>query len=221
MTMNISNAGVIRLRELESSERFVYKDSAGLPTIGVGHLLKKDEIRSGKVNILGEQVHYRNGLTQDQVDALLGQDLVPREMAVNKFVRVPLAQNQFDALVLFVFNIGRGAFQASTLLKRLNAGKYMDVPDQMRRWVYSAGSKIDGLVNRREAEIVVWENPLFGKDTNQQAIPLPEKKPIRKGQTLEWLVRENGLKINGLDRDDKKITICYDSGSQQFEVKES
>ena len=63
-----------------------------------------------------------------------------------------LTQPQFDALVSFVFNVGGGNFQTSTLLKELNAGHVAAVPGQLARWNTAGGQVLQGLVNRRRAE---------------------------------------------------------------------
>ena len=135
----------------------VYNDVAGFPTIGIGHLLTKDELTSGKILIFGKATKYRDGLTDDQVDRLLTQDLAGPEGAVNCGITVALTQCQFDALISFVFNVGRQAFYSSTLRRMLNEGKYDQTPIQMRRWNKSGGRVIDGLVNRRENEIKLFE----------------------------------------------------------------
>src|SRR5205807_1956598 len=101
--MEMSENGLVLLKQWEGFKLQVYKDSAGLPTIGVGHLLTKSELTSGKININGVPVEYSNGLTGDQVTDLLSQDVTPAENAVNNGVKVPLNQNQFDALVSFTF----------------------------------------------------------------------------------------------------------------------
>lgn len=154
----MSERGLELLTEWEGSEPQLYHDVAGLPTIGVGHLLTRDELSSGKIHIIGEDVKYRDGLTEDQIDRLLAQDLRPTEGTVTNNVLVDLLQHQFDALVSFVFNVGRSAFMASTLLRKLNAGIFEEVPVQMRRWVYAGGRRVQGLVNRREKEVRLWEN---------------------------------------------------------------
>ena len=158
--MNISENGKKLLAQWEGFDRQVYDDVAGLPTIGVGHLLTRDELSSGKIRIAGQVVRYHDGLTEQQVYDLLDQDLDRFERAVNEAVTVPLEQHQFDALVSFSFNVGVGAFKDSTLLKRLNAGDYAEVPNQLRRWVRSGGKKVQGLVNRREHEIKLWNGEL-------------------------------------------------------------
>jgi lysozyme len=154
--MQTSEHGLQLLKQWEGFKQQMYKDAAGLPTIGVGHLLKKDELASGTITIHGVPVKYANGLSDEQVTALLGQDLAPAENAVNSNVKVELNQNQFDALVAFTFNIGTNAFSASTLLKMLNQGNNGAVPDQLRRWVRAGGNVIQGLVTRRENEIKLW-----------------------------------------------------------------
>ena len=154
--MRISEDGQKVLAQIEGVKRNVYNDVAGLPTIGVGHLLTKDELSSGKITIQGQPVKYGNGLTDQQVMDLLSQDLTRFNKAVSDSVTVPLEQHQFDALVSFTFNIGVGAFKSSTLLKRLNAGEYNDVPAQLHRWIYAGSKKVTGLINRRDKEAELW-----------------------------------------------------------------
>jgi lysozyme len=138
----------------------MYHDSGGLPTIGVGHLLTKDEVRSGKVLIGGESIHWRDGLTEAQIETLLRQDLAALAeplQHIETALPVILTQQQRDSLACFIFNVGPTAFLKSTLCKRLQTGDLDAVPAQMRRWFYSAGKRDPGLVNRREREIALWE----------------------------------------------------------------
>lgn len=158
--MKMSEKGTKLLAQWEGFETEVYLDVAGLKTIGVGHLLTKDELSSGKIFIGGETVRYGDGLSEQQVYGLLGQDLAKFEQAVEDEVTVPLSANQFDALVSFAFNVGAAAFSGSTLLRLLNQGKYDEVPTQLRRWVRSGGNIVQGLVNRRENEIGLWNGSL-------------------------------------------------------------
>ena len=134
----------------------VYLDSGGEPTVGVGHLLTLSERRSGKIAIGKTAVPYRHGLTDDQALALCRQDIRTVVRAVKRGVKVPLTQNQFNALVSFTFNVGDAGFMGSTLLRLLNVGRYRDVPTQMRRWKYDNGQVVQGLINRREKEIRLW-----------------------------------------------------------------
>jgi lysozyme len=158
--MQMSPHGLELLEQWEGFKTTVYKDSAGLPTIGVGHLLTKSELSSGKITINGVPVSYENGLTEQQVTDLLAQDVQPAAAAVNNNVKVPLDQNQFDALVSFTFNVGVGAFTGSTLLKLLNQGQYDQVPDQLLRWTRAGGQVVQGLVNRRNNEIKLWNGQI-------------------------------------------------------------
>lgn len=156
MIMRIDQAGIDFIKAAEGVKPFVYLDVAGLPTIGAGHLLTKDELASGKI-VVGEYAYrYDNGLSDRLIDLLLMQDLGIAETAIQNHVKVDLDQNQYNALVSFVFNIGTGAFGKSTLLKLLNSGLHSKVPIQMRRWIFSGGQQIRGLKNRREKEIALW-----------------------------------------------------------------
>jgi lysozyme len=143
----------------EGCSLVVYRDQHNLPTIGIGHLLTKSELMSGKILIGGARVEYKGGITLDDAKALCLQDVGIAAAAVNEDVKVALAQCQFDALCLFVFNVGGGqaGFGGSTLLRLLNQGKYEQVPDQMRRWDHVGGIESGGLTARREREILVWE----------------------------------------------------------------
>ena len=156
MNMKMSENGKRKLAEWEGVELNVYRDVAGLPTIGVGHLLTKDELSSGKITLKGAPVKYGSGLTQPQVMDLLAQDLARFEKTINECVKVPLNQNQFDSLVAFSFNVGPDAFKSSTLLKVVNQSQFADVPNQLRRWVHSGGQVSKGLANRRQREIELW-----------------------------------------------------------------
>lgn len=149
----LSEHGRRLIEQREGLRLEAYRDSAGLWTIGFGHLLTKGELRSGKV--LG--IDWRNGITAATADALLGGDLYTASDAINEFVRVALLPNQYDALVSFVYNIGDDAFQDSTLLRLLNTDHFAEIPKQMRRWIHSAGQVDQGLIARREDEIKQWE----------------------------------------------------------------
>ena len=160
--MRISDDGLALLRHLEGARGTAYPDAAGLWTIGIGHLLARSELSSGKILLSGGKVlRYKDArLTTQEMEALLRSDMRPVDRAIAALVAgidEPLAQYQHDALCSFVFNIGATAFKASTLLKQLTLGHFDAVPAQMRRWVYAAGRVINGLKNRREAEVAIWE----------------------------------------------------------------
>jgi lysozyme len=119
-----------------------YQDAAGIPTIGYGHTAG---------------VHMIQTITQEQADAFLEHDLAVAAAAVNQLVKVPLTQNQFDALVSFVFNLGEGHLACSTLLKWLNSGHYQDAAKQFDAWCMACGKVFQGLVKRRAAERALFE----------------------------------------------------------------
>jgi len=157
--VDISPVGHATLETLEGRRSKVYADSGGYQSIGVGHLLTTMEKASGAIRIQGTPVRYAVGLTGVQIDALLAQDLSFAQRAVNNLVRVPLTQHQYDALVSFVFNIGAPKFGTSTLLRRLNAGNYAEVPVQMARWRCSDGKVDQVLIDRRTKESALWSLP--------------------------------------------------------------
>ena len=91
-------------------------------------------------------------ITEAQAETLLRKDIKWAEEAVNESVVVPLSQNQFDALVSFVFNVGAGAFGSSTLLRLLNSKDYEGAANQFLRWNKQKGVALKGLTKRREEE---------------------------------------------------------------------
>lgn len=118
--MNLSEKGLKLLTQREGVRKKAYKDTKGIWTIGVGHT--------------GPEVHEGLVWSVPQVMAALDADVQWAEDAVNA-VDSPLSQNQFDALVSFVFNIGASAFYNSTIKKLLNKGEYELVAAQFDRWV--------------------------------------------------------------------------------------
>ena len=162
--MKMSEKGLELLSTWEGVETKVYVDAAGLETIGVGHLLTESEKSSQEIVIGGEPVRYADGLTEKQVMELLGQDLERFEAAVNDGVTVALNQDQlrhpFIEKVNRSFNVGVGAFSSSTLRRVLNEGHYDQVPAQLARWNKAGGKVLQGLVNRRQHEIDLWNGKL-------------------------------------------------------------
>jgi len=134
-----SKKGIDFIKGHEGFVPKIYNDSYGYKTIGYGHLLKE-----------GEEKLFANGITREQAEQLLKEDLKIAEKAVNLWVEVPLNQNQFDALVSFVFNVGQGNFRRSTLLKKLNNGDYMGAADEFLKWIGKPPLK--GLIRRRAEE---------------------------------------------------------------------
>lgn len=122
-----------------------YLDSAGLPTVCVGHMDRK--------------IDMRREYTEGECAALFKADLAITEAAIAAYVNVPLTANQRAALQSFIFNVGAEAFRTSTLLRKLNAGDYAGAAKQFDRWILADGVKVQGLVNRRAAERELFETP--------------------------------------------------------------
>ncbi|MGI1678966.1 MAG: lysozyme [Cellvibrionaceae bacterium] len=93
-----------------------------------------------------------NEISETEAEELLRKDVETAERAVLRLVNVPLTDGQFDALVSFTFNLGSGAFQRSTLRRKVNRQAHTEVPAQLMRWVWAGGRKLNGLVSRRSTE---------------------------------------------------------------------
>jgi lysozyme len=135
---HIIQAGLDLIKHFESFSGTVYLDCVGVPTIGYGHAVKHGESFTS--------------ITKEYAEYLLAKDVEIAEKAVLRLVSVPLSDAQFSALVSFVFNLGAGALQRSTLRSKLNRGEYVDASDEFRKWVWAGGKKLNGLIRRREAE---------------------------------------------------------------------
>lgn len=138
MNMRTSSAGIELIKEFESCRLKAYMPTPNdVPTIGYGHT---------------RNVYMGMVITQDEADAFLVNDLIPCEECIERWVDVDLEQEEFDALVSFIFNVGVGAFRNSTLLKLLNLKRYRAAADQFLRWNKQAGVVLNGLTRRRRAE---------------------------------------------------------------------
>lgn len=104
-----------------------------------------------------------HGISQKAADHLLQADAQIAADAVRTHVKVPLGQERFDALISFVFNVGAGNFESSTLLKELNQHHYGAVPGQLMQWTHAGGQVLPGLVARRKAEGQLFETEKYPK----------------------------------------------------------
>jgi len=139
--MKTGTKGIALIKGFEGFKAKAYKDGGGVPTIGFG---TTKGVKMGQV------------ITESQAEEFLHRDMAWAEAAVTKAVKVPLNQDQFDALVCFTYNVGENAFKTSTLVKLLNAGQYTAVPTQLLRWNKDNGKVVDGLTRRRAAEGVLF-----------------------------------------------------------------
>ncbi|WP_370584688.1 lysozyme [Oculatella sp. LEGE 06141] len=133
----INTQGLELLKSFEGLRLTAYRDAVGVWTIGYG---TTTGVRPGM------------RITQSQAEALLRQDLLRFETAVNNLVKVPLTDNQFSALVSFTYNVGERALGTSTLLRLLNQGNYRGAANEFLRWNKAGGRVLAGLTRRRNAE---------------------------------------------------------------------
>lgn len=148
-TRHINNAGLSLIKQFEGLELTAYLCPAKIPTIGYGNTNSVTRADVG-----------RKTITAAQAEALLRADLVRFEKAVERRVTVPLTDNQFAALVSFAFNLGEGNLAKSTLLKRINAkAPIADIERSLMQWVNANGKPLQGLVNRRAAEMALYKKP--------------------------------------------------------------
>jgi lysozyme len=140
--MRVNAETLEHLKRWEGLRLEAYRDVGGVPTVGWGH--------TGLDVVVGKKI------SKGEAEALLRLDLKRAEDAVSSLVKVDLTDNQFGALVSFVFNVGVGAFRKSTLLKKLNAGDYAAVPAELMRWNKVGTKQVEGLTNRRAGEVALW-----------------------------------------------------------------
>lgn len=153
--MNISSNGLNLIARYEGKRNTLYNDPVGHCTVGYGHL-----VHLGNCDGRAEEAQFANGLTDDQCLQLLKQDVRGYESNVNQIVRVPLNQNQFDALVSFTYNCGAGALQILCNLSGLNNGNYNAVNATLKQYVHGTdGIVYPGLVARRNEEAALFDTP--------------------------------------------------------------
>lgn len=180
MARKVNAATLAHIKASEGLRLKAYPDPGsinGLPaTIGYG---STSGVKIGMV------------ITAAQAEARLVNDLSTAESVIERLVKVPLNDNQFGALVSFVFNIGEGQFKSSTLLRLLNAGDYDAVPAQLARWNKNDGKVMAGLTKRRAGEAALWRSAAATdvpapKPAPNPTVPLPEPA---KGKTAPaWVI---------------------------------
>ena len=130
-----------KVMEMEGCRLEAYQDTAGVPTIGYGHT---------------KNVRMGDRISQYWAKEMLREDIEEAEWLV-KELGVAKTEGQLDALVSFVFNLGIGRLNTSTLLKVIrNGGSMQQIKKEFKRWVYAGGKQLPGLVKRRE-----WEAKRF------------------------------------------------------------
>lgn len=130
----------------EGFEAKAYKDAAGLWTIGWGTLLED------KPELYKRFVTNGETISKQEAEKLLIEHVKKDEATIKRLVSVDTTKNQIEALKSFVYNVGAGNFQKSTLLKKLNAGDKQGAGEEFRKWIFAGGVKLNGLIKRREEE---------------------------------------------------------------------
>jgi len=141
--MQASQNAINLIKQFEGCRYHPYRDSVGLWTVGYGHL-----IGDGKSLPSGDNRIF----TQEEIDSFLVNDLTRTEYGINMLLRVPVTQNQYDALCSFCYNLGIGTFQKSTLLKDINAKMWDAAANDLLKFHFAVGVSQPGLVKRRQAE---------------------------------------------------------------------
>ena len=168
--MKLTQKAINHIKESEGLRLEAYPDPGSVDG-------KPVTIGYGTTKIDGKAIKLGTKITKEQAEEYLKADLTAFGTKVAVYVKVPVTDDQFGALVSFAYNIGLGAFSSSTLLKKLNAGDYASVPDQMRRWNKNDGKVMKGLVNRREKEVALW----LGRPIAGSAEPTDGSKPSTGG----------------------------------------
>jgi lysozyme len=135
---NYSDHGLALTKSFEGLHLEAYRDCAGVWTIGYGH--------TGPTLAAGQTI------SEPEAEEFLRADLADAVACVNRGIQSVISQNQFDAMVDFCFNAGRGNFLQSTLLRKLNSGDFAGAAAQFALWVHAGGEVVAGLVRRRKAE---------------------------------------------------------------------
>ena len=143
----ISQKGLELISQFEGLSLKPYLDAVNIPTIGYGSTFYED----GTKVTMGD-----SEITKERALLLLRNVVQKFEKSVTTSVKVPINQNQFDALMSLVYNIGTGNFNNSTLLKLLNANKYEEAANEFLKWNKAGGKVLAGLMNRRQKEMELF-----------------------------------------------------------------
>ncbi|MBP8005284.1 MAG: lysozyme [Acinetobacter sp.] len=139
---DISEKGYEIIREFEGFRSTAYRDTGGVWTIGFGTIRYPN----------GVKVKQGDTCTRGQAELWLKNDCLWVDACLDKYVKVKVSQNQFDALASFVYNIGETQFIKSTMLSLINQNNLTAAANQYDRWIFDNGKRIQGLVNRRAKE---------------------------------------------------------------------
>lgn len=160
--MKLSEKGIDLLKWIEQLRLKPYDDQTGKPiqgwlpgaTIGYGHLIHQPD-----------WTLYKGGIDENEADELFEEDLVPRENIVNNTIKLPMTQNEFDALVIFLYNLGTAQFKTSSAVKLINEPfaktNFSGLEAAWKAFNKSQGRLNAGLINRRAAEWKIYSKDIY------------------------------------------------------------
>lgn len=144
--LHVDDHGRELIAKFEGKQNRAYKDSVGIPTIGIGF------IRYTLGDKAGQKVQMGDLISDEEIAAEFANQIQRYEKAVRDAVKVELTQSQFNACVSLCYNIGEAAFTRSTLVRELNQRRYQAACREFTKWNKADGRVIKGLVNRRAEE---------------------------------------------------------------------
>lgn len=140
--MKISGKGLDLIKSFEGFSAVAYIDVAGRKTIGFGHLVKTGEVFGAVSSV--------------EATALLARDVETAERCVGNLIKVPLTQNQFDALVSFVYNLGCSSLMGTKIRHYLDEEMFDKAAQEFLRWDHAGGVQVPGLTKRRNMEMELF-----------------------------------------------------------------
>jgi lysozyme len=178
----INQAGIDLIKQWEGCKLKSYKCSAGVWTVGYGLTSRAGFIEVGPDTTI----------TQEEADWYLEQVVSDFASKIRPMITAPINENQFAAFVSLAYNIGVSGFKKSSALRRFNAGQIMEVPAAMRMWKKAGGKTVQGLVNRREAEVKLFLTPVIEK-------PMASKERAKPAQsrTVQASVVQGASAVGG------------------------
>jgi len=188
-SLTTSKKGLEHIMKWEGIILKRYICPAGKPTIGVGHVILPNE-------------NYLE-ITKEQALEILTKDVQRFELAIKKHITVPLNQNQFDALVSFIFNTGEGGIINTSIQKAINSSDFSKVPEKLKEWCkFRVGGvmKVNkGLLNRRTSEAQLFmESPKQNSSCKLMLEMTWDKESLKKAQEKLSKLGLYKNKIDGL-----------------------
>ena len=195
----IDDAGAKLILAFEGAVMHVYKDVAAIETVCIGHVVRPED-----------RVWLKDGVTRAECESVLRRDVRRFEDAINRLVKVKLSQPMVNALCSLVFNIGVGAFESSSVLRELNAGRYAQASDAFLLWKFAKVKQKDGtfqkkpvLLGRREAEAKLFRSGILEVHGFGPNDDIPLDVLLKSAQAslfdLRGLLDDRGLPVEDTD----------------------